>query len=288
MSQNIKNYYLPGASFWPLIASIALFLMASGFAMSLQHEALPAVAEKGTYVLIAGGLVLAYLLFGWFSEVIGESISKYYNKQVDRSFRQGMGWFIFSEVMFFAGFFGALFYIRNVSLDWIEAGNYFQGFVATWPTAGPSWPLEGTATKVIELLDPWHLPAINTLILLTSGATLTWAHWGLMKDNRKQTIIGLALTVALGIAFLYLQAHEYAEATFTMAGSGVYGSTFYMLTGFHGLHVTMGTIMLAIILFRVLKGHFDSHDHFGFEAVAWYWHFVDVVWLLLFVFVYWL
>ncbi|MEE9331253.1 MAG: cytochrome c oxidase subunit 3 [Methylophilaceae bacterium] len=282
MSQNPKQYYLPGASLWPLISSIALFLMAAGFSMSLNDIA------SGDYVLIAGALVLAYLLFGWFSEVIKESVSGFYNKQVDASFRWSMGWFILSEVMFFAGFFGALFYVRNFSLDWIEAGSYFQGFVASWPTAGPSWPLTGEATKAIELLDPWHLPAINTLILLTSGATLTWAHWGLMKDNRKQTIIGLALTVALGVIFLYLQMHEYAEATFTMAGAGIYGSTFYMLTGFHGLHVTMGTIMLAIILFRVLKGHFSSQDHFGFEAVAWYWHFVDVVWLLLFVFVYWL
>jgi cytochrome c oxidase subunit 3 len=136
-------------------------------------------------------------------------------------------------------------------------------------------------------MAPWGLPAYNTLILLISGATLTYAHWGLMKDNRKQTIIGLALTVALGALFLYLQVHEYAEAAFTM-DSGIYGSTFYMLTGFHGLHVTMGTIMLLIILFRVIKGHFSSKEHFGFEAVAWYWHFVDVVWLFLFVFVYWL
>jgi cytochrome c oxidase subunit III len=281
MSQSTKNYYLPGPSFWPLIASISLFLLAGGFSMVLNKIAM------GTPLMIAGGLCLAYLLFGWFKEVIGESISKFYNKQVDLSFRWGMGWFIFSEVMFFFGFFGALFYVRNVSLDWIEAGNYFQGFVAAWPTAGPNWPVENP-TKAIELLDPWHLPAINTLILLASGATLTWGHWGLMKDNRKQVTIGLALTIALGVAFLFLQVHEYSEATFTMAGSGIYGSTFYMLTGFHGLHVTMGAIMLTIILFRVMKGHFNSHDHFGFEAVAWYWHFVDVVWLFLFIFVYWL
>jgi cytochrome c oxidase subunit 3 len=281
MSQNTKNYYLPGASLWPLIASVALFLMGAGFSMSLQHEQNASLAAVGDYVLIAGGLVLAYLLFGWFAEVVKESVSGFYNKQVDGSFRWSMGWFIFSEVMFFAGFFGALFYVRNVSLPWLgEAKLVWPDFVAAWPSAGPA------ATEAIQQLDPWHLPAINTLILLTSGATLTWAHWGLMKNNRKQLIIGLALTIILGATFLFLQAHEYAEATFTMAGSGIYGSTFYMLTGFHGLHVTMGTIMLAIILFRVLKGHFDSHNHFGFEAVAWYWHFVDVVWLLLFVFVY--
>lgn len=283
MSQNTKNYYLPGASLWPLIASIALFLMAAGFSMSLQQEHNASMATIGDYILIAGGLVLAYLLFGWFAEVIKESVSGFYNKQVDSSFRWSMGWFIFSEVMFFAGFFGALFYVRNVSLPWLsEATLIWPDFVATWPSAGP------TATEAIQLLDPWHLPAINTLILLASGATLTWAHWGLMKDKRQQLIIGLALTIILGVTFLFLQAHEYAEATFTMAGSGIYGSTFYMLTGFHGLHVTMGAIMLTVILLRVLKGHFNSHNHFGFEAVAWYWHFVDVVWLLLFVFVYWL
>jgi cytochrome c oxidase subunit 3 len=281
-SSNTKNYYLPGPSFWPLIASISLFLLAGGFTMVLNKIAM------GKPLMIAGGLCLVYLLFGWFKEVIGESVSKFYNKQVDKSFRWGMGWFIFSEVMFFFGFFGALFYARNVSIPWIaDAQLLWPGFAAAWPTAGPSWPV-GETTKAIELLDPWHLPAINTLLLLTSGATLTWAHWGLMKDNRKQLIIGLALTIALGVAFLFLQVHEYSEATFTMAGSGIYGSTFYMLTGFHGLHVTMGAIMLSIILFRVLKGHFNSHDHFGFEAVAWYWHFVDVVWLFLFIFVYWL
>ena len=282
MSQNTKSYYLPGPSFWPLIASISLFLLAGGFSMVLNKIAM------GKPLMIAGAVSLAYLLFGWFAEVIGESVGKLYNKQVDLSFRWGMGFFIFSEVMFFFGFFGALFYTRNLSVPWIaDAQLLWPNFVAAWPTAGPSWPV-GEPSKAIELLDPWHLPAINTLILLASGATLTWAHWGLMKDKRKQLIIGLALTIALGVTFLFLQVQEYSEATFTMAGSGIYGSTFYMLTGFHGLHVTMGAIMLSIILFRVMKGHFDSQDHFGFEAVAWYWHFVDVVWLFLFIFVYWL
>ena len=281
MSQSSKSYYVPGPSFWPLIAAISLFLLAGGFSMSLNKIAL------GNPLMIAGGISLAYLLFGWFKEVIGESVSKYYNKQVDKSFRWGMGFFIFSEVMFFFGFFGALFYARNVSLPWLAdshgltgAQMVWQNFSAVWPTAGPSIKLEGA-------MKPWGLPAINTLLLLSSGVTLTWAHWGLMKNKRNQIILGLALTIALGSAFMYLQYEEYAEAAFTIK-SGIYGATFYMLTGFHGLHVTMGTIMLAIILFRVLKGHFNSHDHFGFEAVAWYWHFVDVVWLFLFIFVYWL
>jgi cytochrome c oxidase subunit 3 len=276
MSQSTKNYYLPGPSFWPLISSIALFLLAGGFSMMLNK------IDAGKPIMIAGALVLAYLLYGWFAEVIKESVSKLYNKQVDLSFRWGMGWFIFSEVMFFFGFFGALFYTRNFSLQWIaDAQMLWPGFVASWPSAGPA------AKEALEVFSPWGLPAINTLLLLTSGVTLTWAHWGLMKNNRKQLTWGLILTIVLGVAFLFLQAHEYAEAAFTIK-SGIYGATFYMLTGFHGLHVTMGTIMLAIILLRVLKGHFDSHNHFGFEAVAWYWHFVDVVWLFLFIFVYWL
>ncbi len=282
MSQNTKNYFLPGPSFWPLIASISLFLLAGGFTMVLNKIAM------GTPLMIAGAVALAYLLYGWFAEVIGESVSKVYNKQVDKSFRWGMGWFIFSEVMFFFGFFGALFYTRNVSLHWLADAHGLTGAQALWPSFAAAWPSAGpAATEAITTIPAWGLPAINTLLLLTSGATLTWAHWGLMKDNRKQLIMGLILTIALGVAFLFLQAHEYAEATFTIK-SGIYGATFYMLTGFHGLHVTMGAIMLAIILFRVLKGHFNSHDHFGFEAVAWYWHFVDVVWLFLFIFVYWL
>ena len=282
MSPNTNNYYVPSPSLWPLIASIALFLMAGGFAMQMNDIA------SGNFVLIAGVLVFFYLLYGWFRDVVKESLSGFYNKQVDVSFRWSMGWFIFSEVMFFAGFFGALFYIRNISLNWISQSTLawpgyssWTEFTSTWPTNGPA------ATQALEAMSPWGLPAINTLILLVSGATLTYAHWGLMKNNRKQLTVGLILTIALGAIFLYLQAHEYSEAAFTM-DSGIYGSTFYLLTGFHGLHVTMGTIMLAIVLFRVLKGHFDSHNHFAFEAVAWYWHFVDVVWLFLFIFVYWL
>jgi cytochrome c oxidase subunit III len=281
MSQESKNYFVPGPSLWPVILSTSLFLLASGFAMSLNKIAM------GKPVMVAGFLMFAYLLYGWFSEVIRESLGNLYNKQVDKSFRWGMGWFIFSEVMFFFGFFGALFYARNVSLPWIadthglpDAQALWPGFKAMWPTAGPSMELVGA-------MKPWGLPAINTLLLLASGATLTWAHWGLMKDKRNQIIIGLALTILLGAIFLFLQYEEYAEAEFTIK-SGIYGATFYMLTGFHGLHVTMGAIMLSIILYRVIKGHFNSHNHFGFEAVAWYWHFVDVVWLLLFVFVYWL
>ncbi len=274
--QNIKSYYLPGPSLWPLIASIALFLLAGGFAMFLNK------IDAGHYVMIAGGFVLAYLFYGWFSEVAKESVAGLFNRQVDHSFRWGMAWFIFSEVMFFAAFFGALFYARHFSVHWLaEAKLLWPNFVAQWPTSGPGM------TEPFTPMGAWGLPAINTLILLLSGATVTWAHWGLLKNNRKQLTIGLVLTILLGVTFLFLQAHEYAEAGFTIK-TGIYGTTFFMLTGFHGLHVTMGAIMLTIILFRVLAGHFTAENHFAFEGVAWYWHFVDVVWLLLFVFVYWL
>jgi len=275
MSSHDKNsYYLPAPSLWPLIASIALLLMASGFAMHMHDIA------AGNYILGAGLLVFVYLLYGWFGDVIKESVSGFYNKQVDISFRWSMGWFIFSEVMFFAGFFGALFYVRVFALDWISASTLvWPSFDAVWPTLGPA------ATETVEKMGAWGLPAINTLILLISGATLTWAHHGLVKDNRKQLTLGLFLTIALGVAFLILQAYEYSHAWFSF-DSGIYGAMFYMLTGFHGFHVTMGTIMLIVILYRVMKGHFSSDNHFAFEAVAWYWHFVDVVWIILFIFIY--
>jgi cytochrome c oxidase subunit III len=209
-----------------------------------------------------------------------------YNKQVDKSFRIAMSWFIFSEVMFFAIFFGALFYARIFSVPWLSSGDT-QAML--WPQFTAAWPSFGPAGKAVETVGAWGVPAINTLILLTSGATVTWAHWGMIKNNRKQLVLGLAMTVALGIAFIVLQAYEYHHAYTELGltlGSGIYGATFFMLTGFHGFHVTMGTIMLIVIMLRSMKGHFKPDHHFAFEGVAWYWHFVDVVWLLLFVFVY--
>ena len=210
------------------------------------------------------------------------------------SFRWSMGWFIFSEVMFFAAFFGALFYARIYSVPWLGgAGNnvmtnelLWPAFEAIWPTNGP-----GNVGGDFQTMGAWGLPAINTLILLSSGVTVTWAHWALKKGDRGQLILGLLATVALGFLFLSLQVYEYGHAYSELGltlGSGIYGSTFFMLTGFHGLHVTLGAIMLLVILIRSIKGHFTAEHHFAFEAVAWYWHFVDVVWLGLFVFVYWL
>jgi cytochrome c oxidase subunit III len=245
-------------------------------------------ASWGKFLLIAGVCVLFYMMFGWFGSVAHESEHGSYNKQVDVSFRWGMSWFIFSEVMFFAAFFGALFYMRVLSVPWlgdIEHKLIWPEFIAQWPTAGP-----GIAEKFTPMAA-WGIPALNTLILLTSGVTVTIAHWGLLKNNRTQLIVGLFLTIALGALFLGLQAYEYHEAYSDLnlkLTTGAYGSTFFMLTGFHGFHVTVGTLMLIVILGRSLAGHFTAEHHFGFEGVAWYWHFVDVVWLLLFILVYWL
>jgi cytochrome c oxidase subunit 3 len=288
MSASKGGYYLPEPSHWPIVGSVGLFLLLGGFANYLHG---------GTWLIpVAGAAVIIFMLFGWFGTVISESESGKYNEQVDMSFRWSMGWFIFSEVMFFAAFFGALFYARMYSVPWLggagaEAnmvGNeiLWQGFEAVWPTNGP-----GNVGGDYQYMGAWGIPAINTLILLSSGVTVTWAHWGLKKADRTQLILGLMATVALGFLFLGLQAYEYSHAWQELnltLGSGIYGSTFYMLTGFHGLHVTLGATMLLIILLRSMKGHFTAENHFAFEAVAWYWHFVDVVWLGLFVFVYWL
>jgi cytochrome c oxidase subunit 3 len=270
------RYYLPAPSWWPVVGSVALLTLASGFVLLLQH------VTAGPYLMAAGGLILIGMLFGWFGAVIRESVGGLFNDQVDVSYRWGMSWFIFSEVMFFAAFFGALFYARNFAVPWLgQTPLLWPEYSAAWPTAGPGIKEQFTP------MAAWGIPAVNTLILLSSGATVTWALWGLKKDNRLQLKIGLLLTILLGVIFLVLQVHEYQSADFSIK-TGIYGATFFMLTGFHGAHVTLGAIMLTVILGRVFAGHFTSSRHFAFEAVSWYWHFVDVVWLLLFVFVYWM
>jgi cytochrome c oxidase subunit 3 len=239
--------------------------------------------------VIVGLLVLAYMLAGWFGTVVHESEGGKFNEQVDSSFRWGMGWFIFSEVMFFGAFFGALFYLRVISVP--DLGG-LESQELIWPGFKPGWPVSGPGiTEQFTPMEAMGIPALNTLILLASGGTLTWAHWGLLENNRSQLIRGLAMTVALGLLFLGFQVYEYAHAYSALnlkLTMGAYGGTFFMLTGFHGFHVTVGTIMLIVILFRSIAGHFRAEHHFGFEGVAWYWHFVDVVWLGVFIFVYWL
>ena len=287
---NTSTYYLPQPSYWPLVGSIALTCLVVGAAMLLNNK------ETGIIFMGIGVLILLYMLVGWFGTVVRESESGLYNEQVDMSFRWGMFWFIFSEIMFFAAFFGALFYTRIFALPWLggegsgAVTNFYlwSGFDAIWPTNanGP-----GEIGGGFNHMAAWGIPALNTLILLTSGATVTWAHHGLKVNKRSHLIGGLLLTVALGFLFIGFQAYEYIHAYADLnlkLTSGIYGSTFFMLTGFHGLHVTLGAIILTVILFRSMAGHFTSKNHFAFEAAAWYWHFVDVVWLGLFIFVYWL
>jgi cytochrome c oxidase subunit 3 len=276
------HYYVPQPSSWPVVGSIALFLMATG--ATTWFNGVPV----GKWIVLVGMLVLVYMMFGWFGRVIHESEGGSYNAQVDVSFRWGMGWFIFSEVMFFAAFFGALFYARVLSVPWLgdlEQKLLWPDFSSQWPTAGPA------AADPFTPMGAWGIPALNTLLLLSSGVTVTWAHWALKAGNRGQLIWGLVATIALGVTFLGFQAYEYIHAYSDLnlkLTSGIYGSTFFMLTGFHGFHVTVGAIMLTVILARCIAGHFKPDHHFAFEAVSWYWHFVDVVWLLLFVLVYWL
>lgn len=294
------QYFVPTPSLYPFILSLGLLSMASGFILSLAHERhkdLDYLQGPGKWMMIVGAIVIIAMIFRWMSKVISESEGGMYKKWEDKSFRWGMIVFICSEVAFFAAFFGALFYMRVISVPEIAAFDpaytMYKDFVGTWPSGGPGGVVLGTEfpKPVFTPMAAWGIPAINTLILLSSGVTVTWAHWGLLKDNRKQLVIGLFMTVALGILFLGLQAYEYHHA-YTELGltlkAGAYGSTFFMLTGFHGFHVTLGTIMLIVILLRSMKGHFTPQHHFGFEGVAWYWHFVDVVWLGLFIFVYWL
>jgi cytochrome c oxidase subunit III len=283
MQQAHSSYYIPQPSTWPIIGATALLFMGFGAAFTMND------LGAGPWLLLVGFAILVYLLFGWFGQVAGESEKGTYNAQVDVSFRWGMSWFIFSEVMFFAAFFGALFYMRILSVPDLAHG---ESGALLWPGYTPKWPVSGPGIEeTFTHMGAWGIPAINTLILLTSGATVTWAHWGLIKNNRSQLILGLILTIALGIVFLFLQGYEYYHAYHELnlnLTMGAYGATFFMLTGFHGFHVTMGTIMLIVILGRCIAGHFKPEHHFGFEGVSWYWHFVDVVWLLLFVLVYWL
>jgi cytochrome c oxidase subunit 3 len=276
------HYYIPQPSGWPVVGSIGLFLMATGAVVWFN------TAPWGSYFVLAGFLVLVYMMFGWFGRVIGESEQGSYNRQVDVSFRWGMSWFIFSEVMFFAAFFGALLYARVWSVPWlgdIEHKLLWPDYSAQWPTAGPEFK------EPFTVMGAFGIPALNTLLLLSSGVTVTWAHWALKMNNRAQLIWGLVATIALGVTFLGFQAYEYIHAYADLnlkLTTGIYGSTFFMLTGFHGFHVTVGAIMLTVILARCIAGHFRPDHHFAFEAVSWYWHFVDVVWLMLFVLVYWL
>ena len=276
-------YFVPSPSQWPVCAGATLLLTMIGAAAWVNS------VPWGMYVNIAGILLTLVVLYNWFGAAIHESESGQYNERVDISYRWSMSWFIFSEVMFFGAFFGALFYARSISMPWLaDLDNklIWPDFIGHWGNAGPAGTVEA-----FKMMTPFPIPTINTALLLTSGVTLTIAHHALVAGHRTKTSLFLFATIVLGAVFMSLQAHEYMEAYSNLnlkLTSGIYGSTFFLLTGFHGFHVTMGAIMLSVVLYRHLKGHFTPTHHFAFEGAAWYWHFVDVVWLGLYVVVYWL
>ena len=283
-TQGAPYYFVPSPSKWPMVGSIALTFFGLGMASWVNGVA------AGPWLFAIFLAILAYMMVGWFGQVSRESESGMYSERVDSSFRWSMSWFIFSEVMFFGAFFGALFYARTISMPWLGDLDHktllWPDFSAVWPNAGPAGVVEP-----FQKMGPWPIPTLNTALLLSSGVTLTIAHHALKDNHRGALKFWMLITILLGFTFLGFQAYEYAHAYSELnlkLTSGVFGSTFFMLTGFHGFHVTVGAIMLSVILFRIVKGHFTPDHHFGFEAAAWYWHFVDVVWLGLYVIVYWL
>ena len=292
MSSKKEIYFVPHQSHWPLVGAVALFLVALGSGLTVQNMGTDAAGGVfGKVTLVLGFAVLLYMLAGWFSNVITESLSGLYSEQISRSFRQGMSWFIFSEIMFFGAFFGALFYARMISVPWLGgAGNNEMTHQVLWPMFQSMWPLTTTPDGITTQAMSWQgLPLKNTVILLLSSVTLHMAHISLEKNQRMALTVWLEITIVLAGFFLFFQAEEYIHAYQEMnltLQSGIYGNTFFLLTGFHGLHVCLGTIFLIVLLGRVAKDHFTPKDHFAFQAGSWYWHFVDVVWLGLFIFVY--
>lgn len=280
------SYYVPETSRWPILGSLALGVMMVGIGMVLVYD-------RGSLLAVSGTIAVLAVMALWFRDVVRESRQGLYDEQMDRSFRQGMGWFIFSEVMFFGAFFATLFYIRTFALPWLD-GEGAKGVAALlWPDFVASWPLMSPPDPAISgperTFSPWQLPLVNTLILVASSITLTVAHEGLKEGKRRVTRNWLLATLALAVSFIVIQGVEYYEA-YAHYGitleAGIYGATFFLLTGFHGVHVIIGATILGVMLVRVIKGHFADDDHFGFEASCWYWHFVDVVWVGLFLFVY--
>lgn len=289
--REVKPYFLPEPSRWPLIGSIGLFFLVIGIINLIHGNVI------GHYLFFSGALLLVYMMSGWFGTVIYESMHGFYNQQMDRTYRWGMVWFIISEIAFFGIFFGALFYVRIFVVPQLGGEHGHSGtHTLLWSQFKAAWPLlinpnPQTFPGPKEIIPAFGIPALNTLVLLSSAIMVTIAHWGLRKNRPRQLMLAMIATIALGLIFLCMQAYEYTEAYIHFGltlTSGIYGSTFFMLTGFHAAHVTIGLTMLIVILVRCMKGHFQPEHHFAFEAVSWYWHFVDVIWLFLFVFVYWL
>ena len=292
--ETYESYYVPHNSHFPIFASIGIFLTVFGLGNMLNEMTAGSDSSFGEMVFFIGGLVMAVTMWGWFGKVIEENHAKLYSAQMNRSYVWGMSWFIFSEVMFFAAFFGALFYVRFWVVGWLGGEGDRGPSDMLWTEYQPHWPMLNPPDPsrfpgAQEIISPWGLPLLNTILLVTSSFTVTFAHHALNDNNRQKLVMWLSVTVALGLTFLVVQAYEYYHAYSDLGltlNAGIFGTTFFMLTGFHGAHVTLGTFMLIIMLGRAIKGHFKADDCFGFEAAAWYWHFVDVVWLGLFIFVY--
>ncbi len=269
MSDKVKAhhpFHLVELSPWPILTAFSLLALTGGGAFWLHNYSL------GMAATIIGAICVIACAYYWWRDVIHEGkVGKFHNKYVQNGLRIGMALFIMSEVMFFFAFFFAYFYSSNFPLE------IFEGF---WPVSDGVWP-----PKNIETFDPWHLPFMNTLILLLSGTSVTWAHHAILEKNREDAVIALSITVGLGALFSLLQAFEYSHAAFGLK-DGIYAANFYLATGFHGVHVIVGTIFLSVCLYRARRGDFLKGNHLGFEFAAWYWHFVDVVWLFLFIFVY--
>ncbi len=283
------NYFLPTPSRDPVLVAAGMLFIIAGGTDWINGGA------WGVYSFVAGLLLWVFAVQHWFRRAIGETERGLYSLHVDTSFRWSMSWFIFTEVMFFGGFFGALFYLRVVglpSLGSLDAGVLWPHFRAIWPQDVPGLTASPAGiTEPFRTMGPWPIPTLNTALLLSSGVTITIAHHALIAGRRAKTIGFMWLTVLLGLTFLCFQAYEYHHAYTELnlkLTSGPYGSTFFMLTGFHGFHVFVGMMMLTFITIRLMKGHFTPQRHFGFEGAAWYWHFVDVVWLGLYFVVYWL
>lgn len=283
------HYFVPEPSRHPASAALGLFFVILGASQWVND------VDWGKYSLALGLVILCSVLFQWFSDAIAESEGGQYGRRIDISYRWSMSWFIFSEVMFFGAFFTALWWGRAHSIP--EAGSLenallWPGFKSVWPSVAAG--VTGSPANIVEpftTMSPLWLPTINTALLLSSGVTLTVAHHALIDGHRGRTVTFMWLTVLLGVTFLFVQGfeyyHAYTEYNLKLT-SGIYGSTFFMLTGFHGFHVFVGMLMLLFTTLRIQKGHFTPSRHFGFEGAAWYWHFVDVVWLGLYVLVYWM
>lgn len=295
METHHDHYYVPEQSPWPFISAISLFVLATGAATFVQQHSATGIAPNhgtaGQYLLPLGVSAIICMMFMWFRDTIRESRNHLNSAQMDLSYRMGMMWFIFSEVMFFAAFFGALFYARNFSVPWMAGeGGKVMTHNLLWPNFQNLWPLTRMPDgRTTEAMHAWGLPFINTVLLVSSSVFISKAHHALLDNKRGILIVNLIITLVLGFSFLALQATEYMHAYTHMnlrLDAGIYGTTFFMLTGFHGLHVTIGALMLTVMLLRIFKGHFSPENHFAFQAASWYWHFVDVVWLFLFVCVY--